>query len=174
MKTREDNIENIAMVNSDDGLGILLLVIAFNSTIFVGPALRFFYDAILWCNKRKEGSGSQDSNRKCLTNWCADGMDTDCVDSNHEEGNISNNSHNVDTKDTDFNNTTDNVSSPRKSKSRNWMKGSEMNDFEHIDDENYIMKSPSSSSASSNQLDESLSDSSLEKDAYQGTYNCHI
>ena len=162
------------MVNSDDGLGILLLVIAFNSTIFVGPALRFFYDAILWCNKRNEGSRNQDSNRQRLKNWCADGMDTDCVDSNHEEENISNNSHNVDNEVTDFNNTTDNVSSPRKGRSRNWMNGSEMNDLEHIDDENYIMKSQSSSFSSSNRVDESFSDSSLEKEAYQGTYNCHI
>ena len=166
------------MGDSDDGLGILLLVVAFNSIVLVGPVLRFFYDAILWCNERMEGSGNDDNNRQRLTNWCTEGMETDCVDDliekNHEEEAVLNNLHNVDNEAAAFNNAIDITSSPSKGKGSKWMKGSEMKDLELVDDENYIMKSPSSSFSSSNRLDESLSDSSNERNNFQGTYNLHI
>ena len=95
--------------------------------------------------------------------WCTDGMVCDGVDTNHEDG--------LDTKISDddgerkseaFNDRRKSNSSSIDNKQSSYVKRGELDQSEFVEEENYIMKSSSSSFESSNRLDESLSISSQE------------
>ena len=162
MKTREADSLNTDFDDSSDNLGILLLVTAFNSLIFVGPVLRFIYDSILWCSEKHKSTENNNNNNNWLTSWCADGMVIAGVNSNHEHGPDTKLADIMEEKAEGFKNGRNSNSSSMKNKGSQWMKRGELNDTEFVDEENYIMKSSSSSFASSNRLDESLSNSSQE------------
>ena len=178
MKDMKHETENLVNICTDDGLGVLLLVITFNSIIFVGPILRLLYDSIILCCERNRGSGKEVKSKKWLSNCCAHGMDTDCVDSNHENGSAKNNSDILEDEDTVTHKLhavvgdgiKDNSSLPIHSRNNGWIKRDEMNDSEFVDEENYIMKTPSSSFASSNRLDDSLSTSSQDNETMPTIY----
>ena len=155
--------ENLPFNQSNDDLGSLLLVIAFNSVVFVGPSLRLVYDSISWCCEKERRSKKDGNNKNILKIWCTDGMVCDGVDSNHEDG--------PDTKVSDvdaegktevFNDRRNSNSLSIDNKQSPYIKRGEFDQSEFVEEENYIMKSSSSSFESSNRLDESLSNSSQE------------
>ena len=162
LKTKEADSLNAHFDDSIDGLGVLLLVIAFNSVIFVGPALRFIYDSIVWCSEKHKISEKNNSNKNWLSSWCAEGMVSDGVNSNQDNELNAKLADIMEEKSEGLKNRTNSNSSSMKNKSSQWMKRGELNETEFVDEENYIMKSSSSSFASSNRLDDSLSNSSQE------------
>ena len=163
LKTSEVESESSTFNQGNDDLGFLLFAIAFNSVIFVGPSLRLMYDSISWCCEKQKNSKKDNNNKNMLKIWCTDGMVCDGVDSNHEDG--------LDTKISDddgerkseaFNDRRKSNSSSIDNKQSSYVKRGELDQSEFVEEENYIMKSSSSSFESSNRLDESLSSSSQE------------
>ena len=161
LKTSEVDNESSTFNQGNDDLGFLLLAIAFNSVIFVGPSLRLIYDSISWCCEKQKNSKKKDNNKNMLKIWCTDNMVCDGVDSNHEDGPDTKISENDgEGKSEAFNNRRKSNSSSIDNKQSTYIKRGELDQSEFVEEENYIMKSSSSSFESSNRLDESLSSSS--------------
>ena len=152
-------------------MGILLLVTAFNAVLFVGPFFNMLYDVFRWWIFHRKSSGKQYCSNIC----CSTIFDTD-VDSESEREITPNNMENFEKEIKEFNNPSVNITS---NVGDTWKRelGEFVDDVINVDNvDDYIMKSSSTSFASSNRLDRSLSSTSQDADITEKeeSYNYHV